>query len=207
MKHRRSFGVAALVAGAVVLDGGQALRAAEIPSVAGQQMYAPAMSETRHSPGYIGVEMRDLSEDQLGSLKLKDAHGVEITNLDHDGPACKAGMKIHDVILQMNGQTVEGGDQLRRMLREVPVGRTVTFVVSRDGQSQALTLTDGRSQDGGAASVGAALHGACTCRGTWQQLYRLLEARERGTRPRSTRICWGQRPSFSARRLPGQSLK
>ncbi len=141
MKHRRSFGVAALVAGAVVLDGAQALRAAEMHSIAGQQMYAPAMSESHHSPGYIGVEMRDLSEDQLSSLKLKDARGVEITNLDHDGPACQAGMKVHDVILQMNGQTIEGGDQLRRMLREVPVGRTVTFVVSRDGQSQTLTLT------------------------------------------------------------------
>ncbi len=141
MKHRRSFGVAALVAGTVVLDGGQALRAAELPSIAGRQMYGAAMSESHHSPGYIGFEMRDLSEDQLGSLKLKDAHGVEITNLDHDGPACKAGMKIHDVILQMNGQTIEGGDQLRRMLREVPVGRTVTFVISRDGQPQTLTLT------------------------------------------------------------------
>jgi S1-C subfamily serine protease len=104
-------------------------------------MYAAAMSESHHSPGYIGVEMRDLSEDQLGSLKLKDARGVEITNLDHDGPACLAGMKVHDVILQMNGQTIEAGDQLKRMLREVPVGRTVTFVVSRDGQSQTLTLT------------------------------------------------------------------
>jgi serine protease Do len=141
MKHRRSFGVAALVAGAVVLDGGQALRAAEVPSVAWQHMYAAAMSEMHHSQGYIGMETRDVSEEQLGTLKLKDAHGAEVTTLDHDGPACKAGMKLHDVILQMNGQTVDSGDQLRRKLRDVPVGRTVSFVISRDGQTQTLTLT------------------------------------------------------------------
>jgi serine protease Do len=139
MKHRKTFGVAALVAGVAVLDGGQALLAQGLS--VGYEMYAAAMSETRRSPGYIGVEMRDLSEDQLGALKLKDVHGVEITNLDHDGPACKAGMKVHDVILQMNGQVIDGGDQLRRMLRDVPVGRTVSFVVSREGQTQTLTLT------------------------------------------------------------------
>jgi serine protease Do len=141
MKHRRSFGVAALVAGAVVLDGGQALRAAEVPSVAWQHMYAAAMSEMHHAQGYIGMETRDVSEEQLGTLKLKDAHGAEVTTLDHDGPACKAGMKLHDVILQMNGQAVDSGDQLRRKLRDVPVGRTVSFVISRDGQTQTLTLT------------------------------------------------------------------
>ena len=85
--------------------------------------------------------MRDVSEDQLGELKLKDARGAEITNLDHDGPACKAGMRMHDVILQMNGQVIEGEDQLRKMLREMPVGRTVSFVVSRDGQTQTMTMT------------------------------------------------------------------
>jgi S1-C subfamily serine protease len=141
MKHRRTFGVAALVAGVVVLDGGALLRAVEVSPAAGQQVYAAMAAETHRSQGYIGVEMRDLSEDQLASFKLKDAHGVEITNLDHDGPACKAGMKLHDVILQMNGQAVDSGDQLRRLLRDVPVGRTLSFVVSRDGLTQTLTLT------------------------------------------------------------------
>jgi serine protease Do len=143
MKHRRSIGLVALVAGVAVLDGGQRLHAVEAAAVSGQQMYMAAMGESHgHAPqGYLGVETRDVSEDQLGVLKLKDARGAEITNLDHDGPACKAGMRLHDVIQQMNGQAVEGEDQLRRMLKEVPVGRTVSFVVSRDGQTQTLTMT------------------------------------------------------------------
>lgn len=141
MKYRGSFGLVALVAGVTVL-GGQALRAAEKASVAGQQMFAAAMGEThgRGPQGYLGIEMRDVNEDQLGVLKLKDARGAEITNLDHDGPACKAGMMMHDVILQMNGQGIDNEDQLRRMLRDMPIGRTVSFLVSRDGQTQTLTM-------------------------------------------------------------------
>jgi S1-C subfamily serine protease len=82
-----------------------------------------------------------VTEDQLAALKLKEAKGAEITSLDHDGPACKAGMQMHDVILQMNGQLIDNDDQLRKLLKEMPVGRTVSFVVSRDGQTQTMTMT------------------------------------------------------------------
>jgi len=142
MKHRRSVEVVVLVVGIAVLDRGQVLHAAEISAMLGQQMYAAAMGETHghSSQGYLGIDMRDVSEDQLASLKLKEARGAEITNLDHDGPACKAGMRMHDVILQMNGQVVETEEQLRRMLKDVPVGRSVSFVISRDGQTQTMTM-------------------------------------------------------------------
>jgi len=144
MKHRRSFRVVALVAGIAALDGGQRLHAVETAATFGQQMYAAAIGEAHaHSAqqGYLGIEMRDVSEEQVGMLKLKDARGAEITSLDHDGPACKAGMRMHDVILQMNGQVIESEDQLRRMLRDVPVGRSVSFAISRDGQTQTMTMT------------------------------------------------------------------
>jgi S1-C subfamily serine protease len=142
MKHRRSVEFVVLVAGIAVLDRGQVLHAAEMSALLGPQMYAAAMGESHGhaAQGYLGIDMRDVSEDQLGALKLKEARGAEITNLDHDGPACKAGMRMHDVILQMNGQVVENEDQLRRMLKDMPVGRSVTFVISRDGQAQTMTM-------------------------------------------------------------------
>lgn len=89
--------------------------------------------------GYLGVDLRDVSVDELGALKLKEARGAEIVNLDRDGPACKVGMRTHDVILQMNGQVIENEAQLRGMLRETPPGRRVTFVISRDGQTQTVS--------------------------------------------------------------------
>jgi len=97
-----------------------------------------AGSSSRATQGYLGVDIRDVTEDQLGPLKLKEARGAEIIDVDHDGPACKAGLQLHDVILQMNGQAIEGQEQLRRMLRETPPGRTVSFVISRDGQQQTI---------------------------------------------------------------------
>ena len=89
--------------------------------------------------GYLGVDIRDVGDDQLAALKMKEAHGAEVIHVDHDGPAGKVGLREHDVILQMNGTAIEGEDQLRRMLRETPAGRTATLIISRDGQQ--LTVT------------------------------------------------------------------
>jgi len=142
MKYRRSFGVVALVAGTAVFGGEQSTLAAQgIPFLFGPQMLAMGEGSHKYLPqGYLGVEARDVSEDELGGLKLKEARGAEIVSLDHDGPACKAGMRMHDVILQMNGQAVDGQEQLKRLLRDQPVGRTVSFVVSREGQTQTMTM-------------------------------------------------------------------
>jgi serine protease Do len=92
------------------------------------------------SQGYLGVDIRDIDNDRAAALKLKDPRGAEIITVDHDAPAGKAGLKLHDVILQMNGQVVEGEQQFRRMLRETPAGRTVSLLISRDGQQQTMSI-------------------------------------------------------------------
>jgi serine protease Do len=92
------------------------------------------------SQGYLGVEMRDIDSDRASALKLKDPSGAEITYIDHDAPAGKVGLRVHDVILQMNGQQVQSVEQLRRMLHETPAGRSVTLLISRDGQQQTINV-------------------------------------------------------------------
>ncbi len=83
---------------------------------------------------YLGVDTRNVSSDRLGALKLKEERGVEVTMVDQDAPAGKAGVKEHDVILTVNGAELESVEQLRRMIRETPPGRVVTLGISRDGQ-------------------------------------------------------------------------
>jgi serine protease Do len=99
-----------------------------------------AVSGHGSQQGYLGIEVHGISDSDTSQLKLKDARGAEVVNLDHDGPACKAGIQTHDVILQMNGQAITSEAQLRKMLHEEPPGRMVSFVISRDGQIQTLTM-------------------------------------------------------------------
>jgi serine protease Do len=83
---------------------------------------------------YLGVDTRDVTSDRLGALNLKEEKGVEVTMVDQDAPAGKAGLKEHDVILNLNGAEVESVEQLRRMIREIPPGRVASLGISRNGQ-------------------------------------------------------------------------
>jgi serine protease Do len=92
------------------------------------------------SQGLLGVFVGDVDQERAQALHVKDGHGAEITILDHDAPASKAGLKLHDVIVQMNGETIENAEQVRVKLRETPPGRKVQLIVSRDGAQQTFTV-------------------------------------------------------------------
>jgi membrane-associated protease RseP (regulator of RpoE activity) len=92
------------------------------------------------SQGYLGVDLSDVDQEKAQSLKLKEVRGAVITLIDHDAPAGQIGLKVNDVVLALNGQTIEGSEQLRRMLKEIPAGRNVSLVISRDGNTQTLTV-------------------------------------------------------------------
>lgn len=93
-----------------------------------------------NSQGYLGIDIHDIDNDRATALKLKDTHGAEIVTVDHDAPANKAGLKVHDVVLEMNKQHIDDSEQLRHMLNETPSGHTVHFVISRDGQLQNISV-------------------------------------------------------------------
>jgi serine protease Do len=90
---------------------------------------------------YLGIGVQDIDSERAKTLKLKEDRGAEVTNVTDDSPAAKAGIKEGDVITEYNGQPVEGGAQLTRMVRETPVGRQVKVTVWRNGAPQALTAT------------------------------------------------------------------
>src|SRR2546427_12494447 len=63
---------------------------------------------------YLGVDTRDVTADRLAALKLKEEHGVEVTMVDQDAPAGKAGIKGHDGVLSLNGTEVESVSETPR---------------------------------------------------------------------------------------------
>jgi serine protease Do len=93
------------------------------------------------SGSYLGVGVAEVSAERVKALKLKEERGVEVTKIDDDSPALKAGLKAGDVVLDYNGQRIEGTEQFVRMVKETPEGRQVRLLISRDGNTQTLTAT------------------------------------------------------------------
>jgi S1-C subfamily serine protease len=93
-----------------------------------------------HSHGFLGVDLGDVDQERAQALHLKDNHGAEITILDHDAPAGQAGLKLHDVIVEVNGEAIEGADQLKTMLHGMGPGKKLQLVINRDGAEQKVTV-------------------------------------------------------------------
>jgi serine protease Do len=64
-----------------------------------------------------------------------------VRGIEPNSPAAKAGLREGDIILEFNGEAVVGVQQLTRLVRETPVGRTVQLRVRRDNMDQTFQVT------------------------------------------------------------------
>jgi serine protease Do len=90
--------------------------------------------------GWLGVEISEVTAEKAKDLKLAGVRGVIVMDVEPDSPAAKAGLKENDIITEYDGQIVEGTVQFRRLVRETPAGRTVTLAVSRNGNTQNISV-------------------------------------------------------------------
>ncbi len=93
------------------------------------------------SGSYLGIGIAEVNAERAKALKMPEERGVEITRVDEDTPAAKAGLRKGDVVLEFNGQRVEGTEQFVRLVRETPAGRQVRLLIHREGATQTITPT------------------------------------------------------------------
>lgn len=91
----------------------------------------PALAQ---DTGWIGVSVEDQRD-----------RGAIVRRVDRDSPAEKAGLKEGDVIVEFNKEAVVGVQQLTRLVRETPVGRTVDVKIRRDNRDETLKVTAERA--------------------------------------------------------------
>ena len=122
------------IALAVILSAALGARAQSISMVQLLDGMDPLLSHS--SQGYLGVLVSDVDNESAAKLKLKEIRGALITLIDHDAPAGQFGLRVNDVVLELNGQKIESAEQFGRMLHEMPAGRKINLLISRDGASQ-----------------------------------------------------------------------
>jgi serine protease Do len=98
-------------------------------------------AEAHGGGSYLGVGIFNVDVERAKVLKLNEGHGVEVSRVDPDSPSAKAGIQVGDVLLAFNGQSLEGVEQLGRLVRETPSGTKVKILVWRAGKSEIVTAT------------------------------------------------------------------
>ena len=116
-------------------------------------------AQTDQQRSYLGVGVREIDAARAKEKGLGEAYGVEITKVEPDSAADKAGVQKGDVVVEYGGRRVEGVEQFKRLVRETPVGRKVTLKVNRDGQSVNLDTTIGSCEKCAAMVLGSSGEG------------------------------------------------
>jgi serine protease Do len=124
----------AVLAAAVLLSAFPAYASSYVPAEPSHMPAAHVPAPRDRMPGYLGIEFHDVP----GSGAVP-SHSVEVVVVDHDGPAGKAGLQPHDIIVKLNGLAVESGDALRHMIHEAGSGTMVALSVLRGSRSMTLT--------------------------------------------------------------------
>ncbi|MGD0616170.1 MAG: PDZ domain-containing protein [Bryobacteraceae bacterium] len=127
------------------------LAAFQSPAHPGSQSSGPmymAFAGEGSGGSYLGINIAEVDAERAKALKLPSEEGVEVTRVEPDSPADKAGLKVGDVVLEYNGDRVEGMEQFGRMVHETPAGRKAAMKISRVGAVQTLTAVIGTRKAG-----------------------------------------------------------
>jgi serine protease Do len=107
-----------------------------IPSNMAKSVMTQLIGKGKVNRGMLGVSIQPVTADLAQGLGLKEARGVAISSVTPGGPADKAGLKQGDVILQVNGKTVNDPNELRNMIAGMAPGTDVTLTIARNGAEQ-----------------------------------------------------------------------
>ena len=94
--------------------------------------------------GWIGVEVQDLTPDLADSLKIDSARGAMVAGLRRNGPAEKGGIKLGDVITQINGKPTNDSVIASRVISELVPGSTASIAVIRRQAESVLKVQIGQ---------------------------------------------------------------
>jgi serine protease Do len=93
--------------------------------------------------GWIGVQIQPVTADIAESLGMKTARGALVAEPQSGSPAEKAGIKAGDIIVSVNGDTVDDARTLAKRISALAPGTSVKVGVIHNGKEQILTLTLG----------------------------------------------------------------
>lgn len=111
-----------------------------IPIDMAQQIMDSLIKDGKVSRGYMGVRIQDVDDKLASVMGLKETRGALVNDVTADGPADKAGLKVGDVILKVNGNAVDDVPDLRNRIAAIAPGTDVQLTIQRDESTKTVSL-------------------------------------------------------------------
>ncbi len=115
-----------------------------IPIDSAKNIYTELIEHGKVKRPYIGIDTVDVTEKLAEYYKLPV--GVYIKYIEDFSAAQKSGLKVGDVITQVDGTSVATLEELNKIKYSHSIGDTITLKIVRDGQELDIQLTLGESK-------------------------------------------------------------
>ena len=125
-----------------------------IPSSTVQDVMNQIIKHGRVIRGYIGVEPQDVTPELAEAFRLPRRDGAIIAGVMRGGPADKAGVKVGDILVSMDGKPVTNVTLMLNMISLLPPGSTAKFKFLRDANEVDVPIVIGTRPSPKAAPLG-----------------------------------------------------
>jgi len=122
-----------------------------IPSEIAESVVSQLVEFGEARRGWLGVNVRPVTEDMAEALGLSEARGALVTRVDPEGPAADAGVVEGDLIIAFDARPVEDDRALPRMVAEARIGSQAEVELLRRGEPVRLSVTIERLDEPDAA--------------------------------------------------------
>ena len=104
---------------------------------------------------YIGVRMITLTPEIIekinknpnSSIQLPDTDGVLIAQVISNSPAAKGGLRLGDVITEIDGQKITAAEELQNIVQKSQIGKPLKITVKRGKDTQTFSVSPQELQD------------------------------------------------------------
>ncbi|MEO1885616.1 MAG: DegQ family serine endoprotease [Methylococcales bacterium] len=91
--------------------------------------------------GWLGVRIQDVTRELAESFDMKKPHGALVSQVIDDSPAEKAGLRVGDIIVAFNSQTVDRSSSLPPLVGSADIKKTANVKIIRNKKSKTLMVT------------------------------------------------------------------
>lgn len=113
-----------------------------IPANTAKWVVSQILTHGRVRRGFLGIAARQRPMDRriVRFHGLDIDYAVEVLSVESQGPAGLAGLRVGDLIVDINGSDVQSVDDLHRFLSDWPIGRPVEIDIVRGQKRRTLMI-------------------------------------------------------------------
>ena len=122
-----------------------------IPVSTARQVMEAIVANGSVTRGYIGVEPQDVTPELAQAFRLPRKDGAIIAGVMRSGPADRAGVKVGDILIEVEGKPVRNTAVMLNLIAQLTPGEQVSFRFLRNGNEVTMPIKVGKRPPAGGA--------------------------------------------------------